>query len=746
VFDKILRRLTLLADGLEHVDAVLIAQKVVAGLFDGVSTRQLDELSAETAASMASVSPDWGCLASRLVISDMHKSTPSTFSACIARLSKHQPTPLVSGKLAQLVAEHRATLDASIRNEADFNYTYFGIRTLQRSYLLRCDDEIVERPQYMLMRVALGIHGSDLESVLETYELMSKGLFTHATPTLFNAGTPTPSMSSCFLLPIKHDSIEGIFDTLKECALISKSAGGIGVSVSNVRSRGAAIRGTNGRSNGLVPMLRCFNDAARYVDQGGGRRKGGVAVYLEPWHPDVFEFLDLRKNHGDDEMRTRDLFTGLWVCDLFMRRVKEGGQWTLMCPSECLGLSETWGAEFEALYCKFENEGRGRAVVRACDLWNAILTSQIETGTPYMMYKDTCNRLSNHRHLGVIRGSNLCSEMVEFSSGTETAACNLASVALPQFVSDSLGFDHDAFASVVRVVVRNLNRVIDGNAYATPSARWSNAQHRPLGIGVQGLADVFMVLGWPFDCAEARRLNADIFETLYFAALTESCKLAEEFGAHPSYAGSPVSRGILHHDAFPPRMSLSGRHDWPALRERIAAHGVRNSLLVAPMPTASTSQILGNNECFEPITSNLYSRRVLSGEFVVVNKHLVRALTKLGLWGKALKDRLVAAGGSVQGLDEVPQDVRAVFRTVWEIKQRSLIEMAADRAPFVDQSQSLNLFLPQPDRGKLGGMHMLGWSLGLKTGMYYFRTKPASEAIKFTLGVDAAKECTSCAA
>ena len=725
---------------------MLIAQKVVAGLYDGVTTRQLDELSAETAASMASLNPDWGCLAARLVVSDMHKSTPPTFSSCIARLYAHQPTPLVAGKLAQVVAEHKATLDASIRDDADYDYTYFGIRTLQRSYLLRCDDEIVERPQYMLMRVALGIHGDDLERVKETYALMSKGTFTHATPTLFNAGTPTPSMSSCFLLPIKHDSIDGIFDTLKECALISKSAGGIGVSISSVRSRGAAIRGTNGRSNGLVPMLRCFNSAARYVDQGGGRRKGGLAVYLEPWHPDVFEFLDLRKNHGDEEMRARDLFTGLWVCDLFMRRVREGAQWTLMCPGECPGLSDTWGAEFEALYCTYEREGRGRAVVRACDLWNAILTSQIETGTPYMMYKDACNRLSNHRHLGVIRGSNLCSEIVEFSSGSETAACNLASIALPRFADKLQQFDHDAFAGVVRVVVRNLDRVIDGNAYATPSARVSNAQHRPLGIGVQGLADVFMMLDWPFDSAEARRLNADIFETLYFAALSESSKLAEELGVHPSYAGSPVSRGILHHDAYPPRMPLSGRHDWPALRKRIALHGVRNSLLVAPMPTASTSQILGNNECFEPITSNIYIRRVLSGEFVVVNNHLVRALAALGLWGPGLKDRLVAAGGSVQGLDEVPETVKAVFRTVWEIKQRSLIEMAADRAAFVDQSQSLNLFLPQPDRGKLGGMHMLGWSLGLKTGMYYFRTKPASEAIKFTLGVNAEKGCASCAA
>lgn len=752
--NKITQRLEVLALGLDNVDVADLQRRVVLGLYDGVATCQIDELSAETAAALASKHPNWGTLAARIVVSNLHKSTPGRFSEAIRTLHDK-----VSDDVRSFVAAHAEALDAAIRDQADYEYTYFGLRTLMRGYLLAgAHGRLVERPQYMLMRVAVGIHGcapkdrdaqggkdtQGLARALETYELLSARMFTHATPTLFNAGTPRAQMASCFLLPVAADSVEGIYETLGQCARISKGAGGIGLSISNVRAAGSRIGRTAGVSGGIVPMLRVFNDAARHISQGDGKRKGGIAVYLEPWHADVLDFLELRKNSGKEEARTRDLFTGMWVCDLFMRRVEADEPWTLMCPDECPGLVDAWGPAFDALYAEHEAAGRGRRTVQARQVWVAILNSQLETGTPYMLYKDTCNRMSNHAHLGTTRASNLCTEIIQYSSATETAVCNLASLALPRFVdAEAKTFDHGRFARVVAVATRNLNRIIDVNAYPTQAARLSNLRHRPLGLGVQGLADVFMLLRLAFDSPAARALSREIFETLYFAALDESCNLAAEAGApYESYAGSPLSRGVLHFDHVPGTL-LSGRHDWAGLRARLAKHGAMNSLLVAPMPTATTSQILGFNECIEPYTSNIYVRRVLSGEFVVVNPHLVRELLALGLWTDATKDRLIADGGSVQAVPGVPDDVKLIFRTVWEIKQRSLIEMAADRAPFVDQSQSLNLYLPQPDPGKLAAMHMLGWRLGLKTGMYYFRTKPATEAIKFTLAPNP-QTCESC--
>jgi ribonucleoside-diphosphate reductase subunit M1 len=633
----------------------------------------------------------------------------------------------------------------------DFDYDYFGFKTLERSYLLRVNGKVVERPQHMLMRVSVGIHGTDIDKAVETYHLLSEKWFTHASPTLFNAGTPRPQLSSCFLVAMKSDSIEGIYDTLKECASVSKSAGGIGLSIHDIRAVGSYIRGTNGTSNGIVPMLRVFNDTARYVDQGGGKRKGAFAIYLEPWHADIFDFLDLRKNHGKEEARARDLFYGLWVNDLFMQRVEAGGEWSLFCPAEAPGLADVWGADFDALYAKYEAEGRAKRVVKAQTLWFAILEAQVETGNPYMLYKDTCNRKSNQQNLGTIRCSNLCTEIVEYTSPGETAVCNLASIALPRFVRErdaapaSSGrpklagsldaptryFDFDRLAEVTRVVARNLNKIIDINFYPVEPAKNSNLKHRPIGIGVQGLADAFILLGLPFDSEGAKQLNKEIFEAIYFAALEESCALAERDGPYSSYAGSPSSKGVLQHDMWgvsPP----GDRWDWGGLRARIAQHGLRNSLLLAPMPTASTSQILGNNECFEPYTSNIYVRRVLSGEFTVVNQHLLTDLTRLGLWSADVKNELVAANGSVADLD-IPADLKELYKTVWEIRQRVLVDMAADRGAFIDQSQSFNVHMSDANFGKLTSLHFHAWRAGLKTGLYYLRTRAAADAIKFTV-------------
>ena len=642
--------------------------------------------------------------------------------------------------------------------DRDFDYDYFGYKTLERSYLLRVDGKIVERPQHLLMRVAIGIH-KDVEKAIDTYHMLSERWMTHASPTLFNSGTPRPQLSSCFLIAMKEDSIEGIYDTLKECACISKSAGGIGLSIHDIRATSSYIRGTNGTSNGIIPMLRVFNDTARYVDQGGGKRKGAFAIYLEPWHADIFDWLDLRKNHGKEEARARDLFYGLWTNDLFMKRVEENGEWTLFCPNEAPGLADSWGEEFETLYESYEKAGKGKKTIKAQQLWFAILESQVETGNPYMLFKDSCNRKSNQQNLGTIRSSNLCTEIVEFTSPEETAVCNLASIALPRFVVEenpasptgrteakklrgslqagSRRFDHAKLAEITRKVTRNLNRIIDVNYYPVETARRSNMRHRPIGLGVQGLADVFILLGLPFDSPEAQKLNAEIFETIYFAALTESNAIAAVDGTYESYPGSPVSKGVLQPDMWGvTEMPGGDRHDWKGLRAAISEHGVRNSLLVAPMPTASTSQILGNNECFEPYTSNIYARRVLSGEFTVVNNHLLADLTELGLWDPSLKNDLIANNGSVQGLD-IPDNLKAIYKTVWEIKQRVLVDMAADRGAFIDQSQSFNVHMSDANSGKLTSLHFYAWKKGLKTGMYYLRSRAAADAVKFT--VDPAK-------
>lgn len=754
-FDKILARISKLAVGL-RADAVAIAQKTVAGVRDGISTEHLDELAAEVSAALSGTHPDYGVLAARIAISNLHKSVPPAFATAARRLAAYcvrgSTAALVEESLARLADEHAARIDAALCHDRDYDYDYFGFKTLERSYLLKIDGKIAERPQHMLMRVSLGIHGSDIDAALETYEAMSLGLFTHASPTLFNAGTPRPALSSCFLLPIQ-DSIEGIYAALAECASISKNAGGIGIAAHDTRAAGSYIRGTNGHSNGLVPMLRVFDATARYVDQGGGKRKGAFAIYLEPWHADVFSFLDLRKNRGAEELRARDLFYALWVPDLFMRRVAEDADWSLFCPAEAPGLADAWGGEFDELYRAHEAAGRARAVVKARDLWNAILNAQIETGTPYMLYKDAANRTSNQQNLGTIRCSNLCTEIIQFSSADETACCNLASVAVNRCVRrdgargferlvGSIGapersFDFDELARVVRIATRNLNKVIDVNHYPSDKARRSNLRHRPIGIGVQGLADAFALLALPFDSPAAAELNRKIAETVYFAALDASCELAEVHGPYETYAGSPVSRGVLHHDVFPdaaahPDLAL----DWTGLRRRIAEHGLRNSLLIAPMPTASTSQILGNTECFEPATSNIYVRRVLSGEFVVANKHLLSDLEALGLWTPSAKADLIAADGSVRDLP-VPQKLKEIYKTAWEISGKTLIDLAAARQPFIDQSQSLNAFMADPTHAKLTSYHFYAWSKGLKTGMYYLRTKPASSPIKFTLDATA---------
>ena len=737
-FDKITARVQKLCYGLEpqHVNPVSVAMKVIEGIYAGVTTHELDNLAAEIAASLTTTHPDYALLASRIAVSNLHKSTNKSFSKTMAALYHFVDpktglhAPLIAEDVHEIIQKNAQILDSTIIYDRDFGYDYFGFKTLERSYLLRLNGKVAERPQHMLMRVAVGIHKEDIDAAIETYNLMSERWFTHATPTLFNAGTPKPQMSSCFLLTMKDDSIDGIYDTLKQCAKISQSAGGIGLSIHNVRATGSYIRGTNGTSNGIVPMLRVFNDTARYVDQGGGKRKGSFAIYLEPWHSDIFEFLDLRKNVGKEEIRARDLFTALWIPDLFMKRVKDNGDWSLMCPNECPGLSDTYGAEFETLYTKYEMEGKARKTVKAQELWFAILDSQIETGNPYMLYKDACNEKSNQKNLGTIKSSNLCTEILEYTSPDEVAVCNLASLALPRFVEDGK-FNHQRLFEVTYVATKNLNKIIDRNYYPVVEARNSNLRHRPIGLGVQGLADVFILLRMAFDSAEARQMNKDIFETIYYAALTASKDLAKDLGPYETYKGSPISKGQLQFDMW--GVTPSNRWEWDILREEIASYGVRNSLLVAPMPTASTSQILGNNECFEPYTSNIYSRRVLSGEFVIVNKHLLKDLVKLGIWNDRLKNQIIANNGSIQSINEIPENIKELYKTVWEIKQKSIIDMAADRGAYICQSQSLNLFIQDANFAKLTSMHFYAWEKGLKTGMYYLRTKAASDAIKFTV-------------
>ena len=737
-FDKITARIEKLCYGLERrfVNAVDVAKKVIEGIYDGVTTTELDNLAAETAASLTVKHPDYALLASRIAVSNLHKNTIKSFSHTMKLLFECTDSktgkylPLIADDVWKIVEENAELLDSTIIYDRDYGFDYFGFKTLEKSYLLKLDGKVVERPQHMYMRVAIGIHKDDIENAIKTYHLMSERWFTHATPTLFNAGTPKPQMSSCFLLTMKDDSIDGIYDTLKQTAKISQSAGGIGLAIHGIRATGSYIGGTNGTSNGIIPMLKVFNDTARYVDQGGGKRKGAFAVYLEPWHADVFEFLDLRKNHGKEEMRARDLFYALWIPDLFMKRVEANGEWSLFCPNEAPGLHETWGAEFEALYAKYEAAGKARRTVRAQDLWFAILDAQIETGTPYLLYKDAANGKSNQQNLGTIKSSNLCTEIMEYTSPEEVAVCNLASLALPRYVINN-SFDHQKLYEVTYQATLNLNKIIDNNYYPVEEARYSNMRHRPIGLGVQGLADVFILLRLPFESEAAKQLNKEIFETIYFAAMTASKDLAIQHGPYETYAGSPVSKAIFQFDMWNTEPGL--RWDWYTLKAAVLKHGVRNSLLVAPMPTASTSQILGNNECFEPYTSNIYVRRVLSGEFVIVNKHLLKDLVALNLWNDEMKQHIIQHNGSVQQIEAIPADIKELYKTVWEIKQRAIIDMAADRGAFICQSQSLNLFIDAPNTSKLTSMHFYAWKKGLKTGMYYLRTKAASQAVQFTV-------------
>jgi ribonucleoside-diphosphate reductase alpha chain len=737
-FDKITARIEKLCYGLDRrfVNSTEVAKKVIEGLYDGVTTTELDNLAAETAASLTVKHPDYALLASRIAVSNLHKNTIKCFSDTMKLLydctdsKTGKWVPLLSDEVWGIIQQHAELLDSTIIYDRDYGFDYFGFKTLEKSYLLKVDGKVVERPQHMYMRVAIGIHREDIDSAIKTYHLMSERWFTHATPTLFNAGTPKPQMSSCFLLTMKEDSIDGIYDTLKQTAKISQSAGGIGLSIHNIRATGSYIGGTNGTSNGIIPMLRVFNDTARYVDQGGGKRKGAFAIYLEPWHADVFAFLDLRKNHGKDEMRARDLFYALWIPDLFMQRVETGGNWSLFCPHEAPGLHECWGEKFETLYTGYEAEGRARKVVKAQDLWFAILDAQIETGTPYLLYKDSANRKSNQQNLGTIKSSNLCTEIIEYTSPDEVAVCNLASLALPRFVINGV-FDHQKLYEVTYEVTKNLNKIIDSNYYPIEEARNSNLRHRPIGLGVQGLADAFILLRLAFESDEAKKLNKEIFETIYFAAMTASKDLAKIDGAYSTFAGSPASKGVFQYDMWNVEPTL--RWDWYRLKDEVIKFGVRNSLLVAPMPTASTSQILGNNECFEPYTSNIYVRRVLSGEFVVVNKHLLKDLVELNLWNDEMKQRIIFHNGSIQQIEEIPQGIKDIYKTVWEIKQRNLIDMAADRGAYICQSQSLNLFVETPSASKLTSMHFYAWKSGLKTGMYYLRTQAATQAVQFTV-------------
>lgn len=745
-FDKITARIEKLCYGLDSnfVNTVDIAKKVINGIYDGVTTIELDNLAAETAASLTTSHPDYAKLAARIAISNLHKTTSKSFSNTMKRLYTYidpktgENASLLSKEAYGVIKNNAALLDSTIIYDRDFSYDYFGFRTLERSYLIKLDGKPVERPQHMLMRVAVGIHMEDIDSVIETYTLLSEKWFTHATPTLFNAATPKPQMSSCFLLTMKDDSIDGIYDTLKQTAKISQSAGGIGLSIHNVRAQGSYIKGTNGVSNGIVPMLRNFDMTARYVDQGGGKRKGSFAIYLEPWHADVFEFLDLKKNHGKEEMRARDLFYALWIPDLFMKRVENNEEWSLFCPNEAPGLADCYGDEFEKLYEKYEREGKFRKQVKAQDLWFEIMESQMETGTPYMMYKDAANKKSNQKNLGTIKSSNLCTEIIEYTSPDEVAVCNLASLALPKFVQDG-SFDHQKLYEVTYTAAKNLNKVIDRNYYPVPEAEYSNKKHRPIGLGIQGLADTFLLLRMPFESEEARGLNKDIFETMYFAAMTASKDMAIEEGPYETFKGSPVSKGIFQFDMWGVTPG-SNRWDWTALKKEVKKHGVRNSLLMAPMPTASTSQILGNNETFEPYTTNIYNRRVLSGEFIVVNKHLLRDLIELGLWNDGMKNKLIQANGSVQDIDVIPQNIKDLYKTVWEISQKAIIDMAADRGAYVCQSQSMNIHLRDPNFGKLTSMHFYAWKAGLKTGMYYLRSNAATDAIKFTVAKDQKQE------
>lgn len=738
-FDKITSRIEKLCDGLnsDYVKPVEIAKKVIDGLYDGVSTIELDNLAAETAASMTTRHPDFAKLAARISISNLHKVTESSFFNTMKRMYEHinpktgANAALLSTEVYGIIRANAKRLDDAIDYNRDYNYDYFGYKTLERSYLITLDGKTVERPQHLIMRVAVGIHGEDIDAAIETYDLMSEKWFTHATPTLFNAGTPKPQLSSCFLLSMQDDSIDGIYDTLKQCAKISQSAGGIGLSIHNVRATGSYIKGTNGTSNGIVPMLRNFDMTARYVDQGGGKRKGSFAIYIEPWHADVFEFLDLRKNHGKEEMRARDLFYALWIPDLFMKRVEENGEWSLFCPHECPGLYDKYGDEFEAQYEKYEKEGKARRTLKAQELWFEILEAQIETGTPYMLFKDAANKKSNQKNLGTIRSSNLCTEIMEYTSKDEVAVCNLASIALSKFVIDGK-FDHQKLYEITKVVTRNLNKVIDVNYYPVKEARTSNMRHRPIGIGVQGLADAFLLLKLPFESAEAQKLNAEIFETLYFAAMETSMEIAEVEGPYETFKGSPVSKGIFQFDMWGVTPD-SNRWDWYDLKQKVKKHGVRNSLLLAPMPTASTSQILGNNECFEPYTSNLYLRRVLSGEFIVANKHLMSELIDMGMWDEQMMNRIKAENGSIQNIAEIPDEVKERYKTVWEISQKTVIDMSAARGAYICQSQSLNIHLTDANFGKMTSMHFYAWKKGLKTGMYYLRTKAATDAIKFTV-------------
>lgn len=743
MFDKITDRVRILCYELnELVDPVKVAMRVIEGLYDGVTTSELDSLAAETAASMTISHPDYAQLAARIAVSNLHKNTKKSFSETMSDMYHYvnprtgQESPLLSDEVYEAIMANAEILDSTIIYNRDFNYDYFGFKTLERSYLLKINGQIAERPQHMLMRVSVGIHLNDIDAAIETYELMSKKYFTHATPTLFNAGTPKPQMSSCFLLTMRDDSIDGIYDTLKQTAMISQSAGGIGLSIHNVRATGSYIRGTNGTSNGIVPMLKVFNDTARYVDQGGGKRKGSFAIYIETWHADIFDFLDLKKNHGKEEMRARDLFYAMWTSDLFMKRVQEDAKWTLMCPNECPGLYDVYGDEFEALYESYEAAGKGRKTIKARELWEKILESQIETGTPYMLYKDAANRKSNQKNLGTIRSSNLCTEIMEYTAPDEVAVCNLASISLPMFVEDGV-FNHDYLYEVTKRVTRNLNKVIDRNYYPVEEAKNSNMRHRPVGLGVQGLADAFILMRLPFTSDEAKNLNQEIFETIYFAAVTASMEMAKEEGPYSTYEGSPISQGEFQYNLWGLTDSdLSGRWDWASLRKEVMEHGVRNSLLMAPMPTASTSQILGNNEAFEPYTSNIYTRRVLSGEFIVVNKHLLHDLVALGLWNDNLKQEIMRANGSVQDIDIIPQDIKELYKTVWEMSMKDIIDMSRQRGYFIDQSQSLNLFMENATFAKLTSMHFYAWQSGLKTGMYYLRTKSAVDAIKFTLNND----------
>jgi ribonucleoside-diphosphate reductase alpha chain len=737
-FDKITARTVKMCYGLDPlVSPEAVAMKVIEGIYDGVSTTDLDNLAAEVAAAKTIDHPDYALLASRIAVSNLHKETKKSFSEVIEDMHAYidpktgQKAALVADDVHKIIMDNKELLDSSIIYDRDFRYDYFGFKTLTRSYLMKLDGIIAERPQQMLMRVAVGIHKADVAAAIKTYNLMSEGWFTHATPTLFNSGTPKPQMSSCFLLTMKEDSIEGIYDTLKSCAQISQSAGGIGLAIHNIRATGSYIKGTNGTSNGIVPMLRVFNDTARYVDQGGGKRKGSFAIYMEPWHADVFDFLDLKKNHGKEESRARDLFFALWIPDLFMQRVKDNAEWTLMCPHECPGLSDTHSAEFEKLYLSYEAAGKGRKTIKAQDLWFKILESQIETGTPYMLYKDAANAKSNQQNLGTIKSSNLCTEIMEYTAPDEVAVCNLASLALPKYVTEDGKFDHDKLFEVTYQATLNLNKIIDENFYPIEEARNSNLRHRPIGLGVQGLADAYIMLGYPFESDEARTLNREIFETMYYASMTASKDLSKVDGPYESFKGSPVSKGIFQFDMW--GVTPTSRWEWDVLKEEVQKYGVRNSLLLAPMPTASTAQILGNNECFEPYTSNIYTRRVLSGEFIIVNKHLLKDLVREGLWNKDMRQMIMQANGSIQNINEIPQRLKDLYKTAWEISQKAIIDQAADRGAYICQSQSLNIFMENANFGKLTSMHFYGWEKGLKTGMYYLRTKAATDAIKFTI-------------